>query len=190
MSEKEKTAFTEDGLVAVLDKLLDYRKQNGEKNTLIMLALLNLLEIVRGMSKEEGQGNSPTGNMPFNPAALMNLLGGVQGRGQGFDLSSLMGLLGNFLGGMPAGGMMQQPPRKDTGSQGPPVGKAAGKMKVEKNVYKPENKAEPKGNTSVKTLESQKKDIQVNGQTSSGEKGRQVKKPDPIKWEFGKEKKY
>ncbi|MTI83341.1 MAG: hypothetical protein FH756_05410 [Firmicutes bacterium] len=168
----------ENELSAVLGKLVEYQKGTGEKNTLIMLALLNLLGIVSNLDRMEGkanQSNSPLGQLPFNPAMLLSLLGGGQssgqGKGQGFDLSSLMGLLGNFLGGMPGGGMMPQQPhhqdaKQDKSATETPVGKKAGKMKVEKNVSQPQTPNPAKSK-------------------QTGGKDDKPKKSEVIKWDFG-----
>lgn len=176
MSEQEKEISPErNGLTDVLEKLLEYQQKNGEKNTLIMLALLNLLGIVWGLNAQRGeeanQSNSPWGQLPFNPAMLLNLPGGGQGRGQAFDFSSLMGLLGNFLGGMPGGGMVPKA-LQSIAPENPPVGKAAGKMKVERNVYKPPG--ELKGKPEKDALPGQRDKGQKQG---------------IIKWDFGEEKK-
>jgi len=185
LGQEEKDMEAEkNSLAVVLDKLMEYQKQNGEKNTLIMLALLNLIGIVSGMNanKSEGQSNSPWGNIPFNPALLMNLLGGGHGKGQGFDLSSLMGLLGNFLGNMPGSGMMPQPhpPKQNIAPEKPPAGKFAGKMKVEKNVNQPVAGEEPKGKPGTGTPTAKQ---------SGAQKNEQDYKPEIIKWNFGEEKK-
>lgn len=177
LHDQSKDTGNEGELAGVLDKLLSYRQQNGEKNTLIMLALLSLLEIVSGMNKGEEKENSPAGNMPFNPAVLLNLLGGGPGKGKGFDLSSLMGLLGNFMGGAPAGSNMD--------AQSAPVGKAAGKMKVEKNVYQAEPKTEQRpGSVSGAKLEAKPEAKAVVRPVNAAAPQRH-KKPGPVKWDFG-----
>jgi len=181
----------ENELSDVLGKLVEYQKGTGEKNTLIMLALLNLLSIINNLDRMEGkanQSNSPLGQLPFNPAMLLSLLGGGQssgqGKGQGFDLSSLMGLLGNFLGGMPGGGTTSPPQpqgsKQEKPATGIPVGKNAGKMKVEKNVTHPTNK----GGQQVKSKDRPQAKNHAKSQPPGGQDAK-PKKPEVIKWDFG-----
>lgn len=177
-------------LSEVLEKLLEYQKGNGDKNTLIMLSLLNLLGIVDSIKSqggvEAGGGSTFSGQMPFNPAMLLNLLGGGQGKGQGFDISSLMGLLSSLLGGMPGGGVgmtPQSPPQNTAPAKdpvNPPVGKSAGKMKVEKNVKQQENKSEkqvkPESKNNADNTAKKPKPVKQEANT---------KNPEVIKWDFG-----
>lgn len=109
-----------EGIEETLFRLLDYQAERGVDNDslLIMLSLLNLMGLVNALNRNEagtpsagginlqsllpllaiaaaGMGGGPGGQ--FNPAALLGLLGGMQGGGQK-DLAGMLSLLGPLMG--------------------------------------------------------------------------------------------
>ncbi|MCF8010129.1 MAG: hypothetical protein K9L17_02535 [Clostridiales bacterium] len=153
----------------MLEKLLEYRDKEDfkDRDLQVMLSLLNLLGIVNMLNLRQkvgskDQAESSQGQLPFNPALLLNLLGGnQQGAGQGLDISKIMGLVNSFMGGGPAstGASQSHDNSSEKEQQG---GSAAGKMKVEKNTYKSQNNSDKKnfnkaaGSTNFKKNEGKK----------------------------------
>lgn len=179
----------------MLEKILDYQTQHklDQDGILIMLSLLNLMGMVNVLNQnEDSDSDQGTGNIgaligplmalmasgmgkggsgsqaPFNPAALLSMLGGGTGKGSP-DISGLMGLLGPLLGAM---GQGQQAPNPNTPSAS----------------NKPEFKPQPiqrEVNLDSKNKTDLKKQNHTNGEVSR-EKAEQLPKSDEVlKWDFG-----
>lgn len=133
-----------------LFRLLDYRAEHDVDNDslLIMLSLLNLMGLVNALNRggtgassagssnlqsllpllaiaAAGMGGGPGGKPggQLNPAALLGLLGGMQGGGQN-DLAGILSLLGPLMGmGTQGQAAPGRPPgeSKNTGPSPKPV---------------------------------------------------------------------
>lgn len=120
-----------------LFRLLEYRKEHDldQDSMLIMLSLLNLMGLVNALNRGSpaassgggmqallgpllammaaGMGGGTGGKgRQINPAALLGLLGGMQGGGQN-DLAGILGLLGPLLGMGAQGQKPANPPGGD-----------------------------------------------------------------------------
>lgn len=158
-----------------------------------MEALLgSLVSLFTGGGKGGGKGGGQQA-APFNPAILLNLLGGGQGKGGGADLSPLFGLLGSLMGSSGGQGKSSAPDWSGLLALVSQIMGAGMNLQKNPNVNdKSSNKPQPvqreinldKKNKSAPGEEKNNQEKKINKNDAKEKTGRIPKPGEVLKWNF------